>query len=119
MSSPLTDQQFLKIKELRLLGMSYEKIAKQMKMSRNTVTFHAKSDITPSQRQQAHPRTGCKSDVLAEARDTIIIPYLKMYPEMRSYVLINVVQRAYPDAHKRTIYRTIKKLRPIYCEEQE
>ena len=55
MSSPLTDRQFLKIKELRLQGMSYEKIAKQMKMSRNTVTFHAKSDITPSQRQQAHP----------------------------------------------------------------
>ena len=119
MSSPLTDQQYSKIKELRRQGMTYEKIAKLLKVSPKTIYRHAKSDITPSQRKLENPRPGCKSDVLAEAKETIIIPYLKMYPDIRSYVLINIVQRAYPDSHKRTVYRAIRKLRPIYNQQKE
>ena len=119
MSSPLNDRQFFKIKELIRQGMTYEKIAKRMKINTKTVSRHAKSEITPSQQKLIKPRTGCKSDTLAEARETIIIPYLKMYPDIRAYVLINVVQRAYPDAHKRTIYRAINKLRPLYGQEND
>ena len=91
--------------------MTYEKIAKRMKINPKTVSRHANRNITPSQQKLLKPRTGCKSDVLAEAREAIIIPYLEMYPDIRAHILINIVQRAYPDAHKRTIYRAIKKLR--------
>ena len=40
-----------------------------MKINPKTVSRHANRNITPSQQKLLKPRTGCKSDVLAEARE--------------------------------------------------